>query len=184
VAPISTDATLVIDQQTVAIKPNPNPSAHAISLSGAISPPLANGQSPDEIQVAMAPQAGSSDSKRVLARQVQQTPVFNVPVESYLAENDREYIVFVRSIPGTVIKARLEGRTLILAGALPPLVAPGSIKTLTMLDKINTGFERRIRFAGDIDPNEPIREYIKEHHTLVFRIRKFPKVLDLGEEVF
>jgi len=52
------------------------------------------------------------------------------------------------------------------------------------LEKANTKFEQKIIFPSGVDMNDPSKEYIKESKTMVIKVKKLPKVVDIGEEVF
>lgn len=113
-----------------------------------------------------------------------QRPLHNIPLDTYVGETDREFLIFIRTIPGTTVKCRLEGKTLVIAGTLPSLPPIPGIKSVALFEKPQTDFVRRIKFREEIDPSEPSRDMLREHNTMVIHIKKFPKVLDLCEDTF
>lgn len=114
---------------------------------------------------------------------VQQTPISNVPIESYVGETDKEYVIFFRAIQGTRVNLKLEGKTLIIVGLLPSIPTV-NIKGLSLLEKPNVKFEQKIIFPTEIDLNAPSKEILRESCTMIIKIKKFPKVVDIGDEVF
>lgn len=132
-------------------------------------------------------ESSNTTSKKVKTRTItiQQTPISNVPIESYVGETDKEYVIFFRAIQGTRVSLKLEeGKTLIILGLLPTMPIIPSFKNLTMLEKQNVKFEQKIIFPTEIDMNDPVKEIIRESSTMIIKIKKFPKVVDMGEEVF
>lgn len=126
-------------------------------------------------------------SKKVKRRTItiQQTPISNVPIESYVGETDKEYVIFFRAIQGTRVSLKLEeGKTLIILGLLPQMPIIPSFKNLTLLEKQNVKFEQKIVFPTEIDMNDPVKEIYRESCTMIIKIKKFPKVVEMGEEVF
>ena len=112
-----------------------------------------------------------------------QTPSFNVPVEAYLGENDRDYVVIFRAIPGTMVSISLEGRTLVISGQVPPL-ASVLLKQINSTERPTSKFERRIQLPGDIDPNDFSKDLFRDQNTMVIRVRKSPKSVHIGDDLF
>ena len=112
-----------------------------------------------------------------------QTPSTNVPIEAFLGENDRDYFVVFRAIPGTMVSVTLEGRTLIISGQIPPL--PVSVlKYIQSIDRPASKFERRIPFPGEIDSTDVGKEIIRESNLMVIRVKKCPKSIHIGDDMF
>lgn len=110
----------------------------------------------------------------------------NVPVETCVAESAHEFVVFVRTLPSTKVALRLESRTLLIAGELPPLQwspEQGLPEDMVLLDPLQSKFERRLVFSSDIDPNSVRKQLDKESSLMTIRIRKFSH-RDLGYEQF
>ena len=112
-----------------------------------------------------------------------QTPAFNVPIEAYQGENEREYIVIFRTIPGTIVSVSLEGRTVVITGQVPPLPS-FLLKQISSSERPISKFERKVRLPGEIDPNELSKELMRESNTMVIRVKKCPKSIHLGEDIF
>jgi serine/threonine protein kinase/HSP20 family molecular chaperone IbpA len=112
-----------------------------------------------------------------------QTPVSNVPIEAYLGENEREYLVIFRTIPGTIVSVSLEGRTVVITGQVPPLPS-FLLKQISSTERPTSKFERKVRLPGEIDPNEFSKELLREQNTMVIRVKKCPKSIHLGEDIF
>jgi serine/threonine protein kinase len=113
-----------------------------------------------------------------------QRPLHNIPLDTYVGETEREFLIFIRTIPGTTVRCRLEGKTLVIAGTLPSLPPIPGIKSVALFEKPHSDFVRKIKFLQEIDPSEPSRDMLREHNTMVIHIKKFPKVLDLCEDTF
>lgn len=113
-----------------------------------------------------------------------QRPLHNIPLETYIGETEKEFLIFIRTIPGTTVKCRLEGKTLVIAGTLPSLPPIPGVKSVALFEKPHSEFVRRIKFLQEIDPSEPSRDMLREHNTMVIHIKKFPKSLDLCEDTF
>ena len=79
-----------------------------------------------------------------------------MPIETHLGETEKEYVIFIRALPGCVVRAALEGRTLVVSGTVPALPA-ALTRGITLLERPPSKFEKRIRFAAEIDPREPVR---------------------------
>lgn len=112
-----------------------------------------------------------------------QTPASNVPIESFLGENERDYFVVFRAIPGTMVSVALEGRTLVISGQIPPL--PVSVlKFIQTIDRPASKFERRIPFPGDIDSTDVGKEIFRDSNLMVIRVKKCPKSIHIGDDMF
>ena len=105
-------------------------------------------------------------------QQIKQLPVFNVPVETYVGETDTHHAVILRTLPGTQVNARLEGRVLVIKGTLPALSIPGDVR---LLEKENTTFEKRLKFSNDaqINPNECTMGSPAGDGAIIIKIGKF-----------
>lgn len=124
-----------------------------------------------------------SSKQNLLQPSPPQNPPFNVPIEAYLGENDRDYIVIFRALPGTMVSISLEGKILVISGQVPPL--PSAIlKQLHPSERPVSKFERKITFPGEVDPNDFGREIIREQNTMIIRVKKSPKSIHMGDDMF
>ena len=112
-----------------------------------------------------------------------QTPAYNVPIEAFLGENERDYFVVFRAIPGTMVSVSLEGRTLVISGQIPPLPVT-VLKYIQSIDRPASKFERRIPLPGEIDSTDVDKEIIRESNIMVIRVKKCPKSIHIGDDMF
>lgn len=81
-----------------------------------------------------------------------------------------------------MISLSLEGRNLIITGQVPPLPAI-LLKQISSTERPVSKFERKIRFPGEVDPNDISKEFLREQNTMVIRVKKAPKSLHLGDDM-
>jgi len=107
---------------------------------------------------------------------------FNIPVETYLGESEEEYVVFLRTIPSTIVTLRLEARALMISGSFPPLENLAE-RNCVLLHDLSTNFEKRIPFPVAIDPEGCTKKLNKKTATMVIHVKKF-RQRHLGGDVF
>jgi hypothetical protein len=104
--------------------------------------------------------------------QIEQVPVSNVPVETYVGETDTHHAIILRTLPGTEVDVHLEGRVLVIKGTLPSLAIPKDVRLLA--NAINT-FEKRLTFSNEaqINPNECTMGEPSDAGAIIIKIGKF-----------
>jgi serine/threonine protein kinase/HSP20 family molecular chaperone IbpA len=158
------------------------PQAHLMGATGHVNqvhPSITGAQG----NIAQLSSSRRSSKSQLAPATATQTPAFNVPVEAYLGENERDYIVIFRAIPGTMVSIALEGKTLVISGQIPPL-SPSLLKQIHTTERPISKFERKITFPGEVDPNDFGRELIREQNTMIIRVKKSPKSIHMGDDMF
>lgn len=112
-----------------------------------------------------------------------QTPATNVPIEAFLGENERDFFVVFRALPGTMVSVSLEGRVLVISGQIPPLPV-SLLKHIQSIDRPASKFERRIPFPADVDSTDIGKEIIRESNLMIIRVKKSPKNIHIGDDMF
>ncbi|XP_049850031.1 serine/threonine-protein kinase 3-like [Schistocerca gregaria] len=120
---------------------------------------------------APAPDAGKRRLADFYSITTEQQPATNVPVESYLGENETEFLIYVRAITGTSADVILEEKILTILGQLPSLPVHQD-EQVNMLEEVNTKFEKKIKFQEEIDLRNCSIQLTKDPSTMIIRVKK------------